>query len=259
QPKVWSFDELKKLPATTQETTLRCISNGVGGGLISNAAWKGVPLRALIEAAEARPGVVEVLLRGVDGYTDTFDFSKAMEPATMVVYEMNGEPLPPHHGYPVRVIVPGLFGEKNVKWVTRIELIDHDAKGFYEQQGWGPNFIAPTMARFDQPEDKQKIKMAMAAAGLPLKGVAHAGDRGVSKVEVSADDGQTWQAARIDYAKSPLAWVLWSYDWRPAKPGEYKLVVRATDGQGAVQTAEERDSAPQGATGYHRITASIEA
>ena len=230
----------------------------VGDGLMSNAFWKGVPMKTLIEAAGPKPGVVEVHLHGVDNYTDTFAIEKAMEPTTLVAYEMNGEMIPPRHGFPVRVIVPGLFGEKNVKWVTRIELVDHDAKGFYEQQGWGPNFVVPTTARFDVPDDQQKIKMAMAAAGVALKGVAHAGNRGVSKVEVSADDGKTWNEAKIDHAQSPLAWVLWSYDWRPAQAGEYKLVVRATDGKGELQTERERGTAPEGATGYHKITTQIE-
>ncbi len=259
QPQTYNFEDLLKLPATTQQTTLRCISNGVGDGLMSNAIWKGVPLRTLLEAANPRAGVVEARLHGVDGYTDTFAFAKAMEPSTLVVYAMNGEPLPARHGYPVRVIVPGLFGEKSVKWVTRIELVDHDVKGFYEQQGWGPNFVVPTTARFDQPADRQRLNQAQAAAGIRLRGVAHAGDRGVKQVEVSLDGGGSWQVAKIDFASSPLAWVLWSYDWKPARPGDYRLVVRATDGQGEVQTAEERGIVPEGATGYHRISVGVEA
>jgi len=257
RPKTYTYEEFAALPAVTQETTLRCISNQVSDGLMSNAVWKGVPLRALIEAAGAKAGVVEVRLHGVDNYTDTFAIEKALDETTLLAYEMNNEPIPQRHGFPVRVIVPGLFGEKNVKWVTRVELIDHDAKGFYEQQGWGPNFVTPTTARFDVPEHRQKLKLA--AAGIGLKGVAHAGNRGISRVEVSTDEGKTWNEAKIDYAKSPLAWALWSYDWRPAQAGEYKLAVRATDGTGELQTAQERGTAPEGATGYHKITAQIEA
>ncbi len=258
RPQVYRYEDLVAMPPVTQETTLRCISNQVGDGLMSNALWKGVPMKTLFEAAGMKPGAVEVRLHGVDNYTDTFAIEKAMEPTTLVVYEMNGEMIPPRHGFPVRVIVPGLFGEKNVKWVTRIELVDHDAKGFYEQQGWGPNFVVPTTARFDVPDDKQKIKMATAAAGVGLKGVAHAGNRGVSKVEVSLDDGQTWSEANIDHAQSAFAWVLWNYYWRPAQAGEYKLIVRATDGKGELQTEKERGTAPEGATGYHKVTAQIE-
>jgi len=256
RPRSYNFEELAAMPAATQETTLRCISNQVGDGLMSNAVWKGVPMRAVIEAAGAKRGVVEVRLHGVDNYTDTFAIEKAMEPTTLVAYQMNDEMIPQRHGFPVRVIVPGLFGEKNVKWVTRIELVDHDAKGFYEQQGWGPNFVVPTTARFDVPDGKQKIKLATT---VELKGIAHAGDRGVSKVEVSIDDGKSWNQAKISHEESPLAWVLWNYDWRPAQAGEYKLIVRATDGKGEVQTDKERGTAPEGATGYHKITTQIEA
>lgn len=259
RPHAYSFEDLAALPSVTQETTLRCISNQVSDGLMSNAVWKGVPMRALIEAAGMKQGVVEVRLHGVDNYTDTFAIQKALEPTTLVAYMMNNEPLPQRHGFPVRVIVPGLFGEKNVKWVTRIELVDYDAKGFYEQQGWGPNFVVPTISRFDVPDDKAKIKLAMAAAGVTLKGVAHAGNRGVSKVEVSTDDGKTWNAAQLDDKRAPLAWALWHYEWKPAQAGEYKLVVRATDGTGELQTEKERGTAPEGATGYHKIKTLIEA
>ncbi|MCA1614391.1 MAG: molybdopterin-dependent oxidoreductase, partial [Acidobacteria bacterium] len=258
-PQSFSYDDLAAMTATVQETTLRCISNQTGGGLMSNAAWKGVPLKSLIEAAKPRRGVVEVVLHGADNYTDTFAFEKAMDPTTLVAFEMNGRPLPENHGYPVRVIVPGLYGEKNVKWVTRIELVDTDAKGFYERQGWGPNFVVPTSSRFDQPDDRQKIKLMTAAAGVRLKGVAHGGDRGVSRVEVSTDGGRTWREAKVDYARSPSAWSLWSYDWRPREPGEYKLAVRATDGAGALQTPEERGIVPEGSTGYHHVTVNVEA
>lgn len=225
-----------------------CISNAVGDGLMSNARWKGIPLRALLEAAGPRPGAVEAVLRGADSYSDTIAFAKAMDPATLVAYEMNGDPLPQRHGYPVRVIVPGLFGEKNVKWVTRVELVDHDAKGFYESQGWGPSFVIPTHSRFDEPEDGSRIPVGAAT----LRGIAFAGARGVRAVEVSVDAGRTWRGAQIDYPGTTLTWALWSYDWRPG-PGNFEAVVRATDGEGTVQTSAERGTIPEGSTGYHRI------
>ena len=256
RPRDYSYEELRALPVTTQETTLMCISNWVGGGLMSNAVWRGVPLSSLIEAAGPRAGVVEVMFRAVDGYTDTIAFEKAMEQSTFVAYEMNGAPLTQTHGFPARILVPGMYGEKSVKWVTRIELVDHDAKGFYEQQGWGPDFVVPTRSRFDFPYYDQAIKFQPAIA---LKGIAFGGDRGVSRVEVSTDGGRAWNEAKIDYAGSRLTWALWSYDWRPPQAGEYKLVVRASDGTGALQSAEDRSTVPQGATGYHRVTLRLEA
>ncbi|MGH8932148.1 MAG: molybdopterin-dependent oxidoreductase [Egibacteraceae bacterium] len=250
-----TFDDLRRLPSTVQETTLTCISNGIGGGLESNAMWTGVRLPDLLRDAGPADGVVEVLLTGVDGYTDTFSIEKAMQPTTLVAYEMNGEPLPPRHGFPARVIVPGLFGEKNVKWVTRIDLVTEEARGFYERQGWGPNFVVPTRSRFTEPDFSQPLK---AGSLVTLRGTGFAGDRGVQQIEVSIDDGATWLQAQLEYASSPLAWVLWRYDWRPERPGEYALLVRATDRTGAVQTPEERPRQPEGATGYHRAMARVE-
>ncbi len=262
--KTYSFDDLTTLPSVDQETTLMCISNQIGAGLFSNATWKGVPLRDLIAASRPKVDAVEVVLHAADGYTDTFAFEKAMEPTTLVVYEMNGEPLPERHGYPVRVIVPGLFGEKNVKWVTGIEVVDHDAKGFYEQQGWGPNFVIPTRSDLFAPrrarrDGKDAFSEPMRAnQTTTLRGRAFAGNRGVVKVEVSLDDGESWQPARIDYPGTELTWVFWSYDWRPTQPGDYVVTSRATDGTGTVQPSDARGIVPQGATGYHRVMARVE-
>ena len=254
RPRSYGYDDLRALPAVTQETTLACISNGIGGGLMSNAIWKGVPLRTLLETADPEPGGVEVLCRGLDGYTDTFSAEKAMNPTTLVAYEMNRVPLPVRHGFPARLIVPGLVGEKNVKWITRIEWLGRPAKGFYERQGWGPNFTLHTTARFDQPDFRSPLP-----AGRPvlLTGIGFAGDRGVDRVEVSFDDGVTWDAARLTYRGSPMAWVLWAFTWTPPRPGEYHLAVRAVDGTGAVQTGQWHSTIPEGTTGYHRVVARV--
>jgi DMSO/TMAO reductase YedYZ molybdopterin-dependent catalytic subunit len=240
-----------------------CISNRIGAGLFSNAVWRGVPMRELLEEAGVRPGAVEVLLRGADGYTDTFAIEKALDPTTLVVYGMNGGPLPERHGYPVRVVVPGLYGEKNVKWVTGIEVVDHDAKGFYEQQGWGPNFTIPTRSDFFAPKVDETRQGFVLRDPVPvgepvtLRGRAFAGDRGVRAVEVSTDDGETWRPARIDYPGTRLTWVFWRFDWRPQEPGEVVLLSRATDGEGVVQPPDARGIVPQGATGYHRVRATV--
>ncbi|MFN2519819.1 MAG: hypothetical protein ABR525_02105 [Candidatus Limnocylindria bacterium] len=132
--------------------------------------------------------------------------------------------------------------------MTRVELVDHDAKGFYESQGWGPSFIVPTHSRFDEPEEGSRVP----ASAATLRGIAFAGARGVRAVEVSVDAGRTWRGARIDYPGTTLTWALWSYDWRPG-PGNYEALVRATDGEGTPQTATERGTIPEGSTGYHRI------
>ena len=249
----YRLDGLKSLPAVEQETTLMCISNGLDAGLMSNAKWKGVPMKELLSSASPLAGATKVRLHGVDNYTDTFPLEKAMDPTTLVVYEMNGKTLPDRHGFPARVIVPGYFGEKHVKWITRIEVANESAIGFYEKQGWGPDFIVPTRSRFDEPDNYATFPADVAARGIPVRGVAFGGDRGVSRVEVSFDDGGTWQDAKRDYPGTKLTWALWSYDWRPPGPGNYTLVVRATDGEGAVQEWDEDRPFKSGTTGFHKI------
>jgi DMSO/TMAO reductase YedYZ molybdopterin-dependent catalytic subunit len=236
-----------------------CISNGLDAGLMSNAVWKGVPMGALLNAASPLPGAAKVRLHGVDNYTDTFPLEKAMDPTTLVVYEMNGEPLPHRHGFPARVIVPGYFGEKHVKWITRIEVADASAVGFYEKQGWGPDFIVPTRSRFDQPDHDSTFSAQTAANGIAVRGVAFGGDRGISRVEVSFDDGANWQEAKLDYPGTKLTWALWSYDWRPEAAADYTLVVRATDGEGEVQEWDEERPFKSGTTGFHKIVVHVTA
>lgn len=256
-PRTYTFEDLAALPGvTTQEATLSCISNDIGDGLASNAVWRGVPLRQLLEGAGLSGPIARIVCYGADNYVDTILPDKALDPATFVAWEMNGAPLAPRHGYPVRLVVPGRFGEKSVKWLTRIEVADREVKGFYERQGWGPTFVTQTFSRFDAPLDGQRVPGG--ADPLRLHGVAFGGDRGIARVEVSTDDGQTWREARLDYRSVQVAWTLWSLDWRPTGPGEYRLAVRAVDGTGAYQTSDTRGIAPDGATGYHRITVRVE-
>lgn len=251
----FTFEELAALPAaTTQEATVSCISNDVGDGLASNAVWRGIPLRALLAEVGVAGAFAKVVLHGTDNYVDTLLPEKALDPATFVAWEMNGVPLPPRHGYPVRLVVPGRFGEKSVKWLTRIEVVAQDEQGFYERQGWGPTFTTQTFSRFDAPADHEVLA---AGTATRLHGVAFGGDRGISRVEVSTDDGRTWRDARLDYQRSAVVWTLWSLDWQPASAGEYRLAVRAVDGTGAYQTADTRGIVPDGATGYHRITVQV--
>ena len=235
-PRAYRFQDLDAFTKVEQETTLMCISNGLDAGLMSNAVWKGVVLANLIKAAGPLADAKRVRLYGVDNYTDTIPIEKALEPTTLLALEMNGEELPDRHGYPMRAIVPGYFGEKHVKWLTRIELTGPDAKGFYETQGWGPDFIVPTRSRIDVPDHDSRFSLGqLAGASLQVRGIAFGGDRGISRVEVSDDDGETWADAKVDYPGTKLTWALWSYDWQPDGPDDYTLVVRATDGEGEVQ------------------------
>jgi DMSO/TMAO reductase YedYZ molybdopterin-dependent catalytic subunit len=268
-PRIYSFADIAAMPAAEQETTLLCISYGIGSGLCSNAIWKGVPLPTLLAQVKPKPDVTTVLFRAADGYYETFRFEKAMEPTTLVAYEMNGEPLPRGHGFPLRLIVPGLYGEKNPKWLTRIELLNEaDGRlrrrhgcGFYKEQGWGRQGDAiPTHSRIDAPQVRGDRFEAPFQVGktVELRGMAFGGDRGISRVEISDDDGKTWNNAEITSPGTRLSWSLWSFQWTPDKEGEGKVVVRATDGDGKLQISEYRDPVPDGATGLHRVRAIVE-
>jgi DMSO/TMAO reductase YedYZ molybdopterin-dependent catalytic subunit len=258
-PATWRLQDLVGFKPTTQETTLMCISNSLEAGLISNAVWKGLPLRDLLDQAGVLSGAARVRLHGVDNYTDTIPLEKAMEPSTLLAYEMNGVPLPDRHGYPLRVIVPGYFGEKNVKWLTKVEVTDANAKGFYEAQGWGPDFIVPTRSRIDVPDDWMFVSLSKVTAPIEVKGIAFGGDRGISRVEISFDDGQTWSDAEIYYSGGNLAWSLWKAQWTPAAMGDYPLLVRATDGEGDLQEFEEDRGPFSGVSGLHRINVRVTA
>jgi DMSO/TMAO reductase YedYZ molybdopterin-dependent catalytic subunit len=257
----WRFQDLLGFPAVEQETTLMCISNGLDAGLISNAVWKGFPLRDLLDQAVPFSNAARVRLHGVDNYTDTIPLKKAMEPTTLLAYEMNGVPLPHRHGYPLRVIVPGYFGEKHAKWLTRIEVTDANAKGFYETQGWGPDFIVPTRSRIDVPDHESWFSLSKLNSAIEVKGIAYGGDRGVSRVELSFDDGKNWGDADTYYSGGDLAWSLWKVHdgWMPTGPSDYTLVVRATDREGDVQEWEPDRSPFSGATGFHKIVVHVTA
>lgn len=258
-----SFDDLKQFEQIDQETTLMCISNRIGAGLFSNANWKGVRLRDVLESAGVKDGAYEAVLSGADAYRDTFPIEKALEETTLLVYEINGEPLPRVHGYPVRAIVPGMFGEKNVKWITRVDVATEDVQGFYEQQGWGPNFEPYTRSDIFDPRTvlqsgsfsfRQQFR---ANEEVEIRGRAFAGDRGISLVEISTDNGTAWTPAEIYYSGTMLTWSLWRYRWTPPAPGEYVITSRAFDATGEPQTQEVRGIVPQGASGYHKVTMTI--
>ncbi|MDQ3163800.1 MAG: molybdopterin-dependent oxidoreductase, partial [Actinomycetota bacterium] len=197
-PITLDFHEVSNLRTIEQETTLECISNGVGAGLMSNAVWRGIPLREVIGETRPKPGARRVFLHAADGYTHSTTLEKALERTTMLALEMNGEDLPDRHGYPARLIVPGAYGEVSVKWIDRIELIDDDREGYYEKQGWQAQRVH-TMSRIDLPAEEKPV-----SSPVEVRGAAFAGNRGIRKVEVSTNGGGRWNEAEIDYQPSDL-------------------------------------------------------
>ena len=242
----FTLDDLKALPSVERASTLTCISNDVGGDLIGNSVWTGVMLADLLEAAGVQDGATELILRAADNYSDSFALGAAMREGTIVAYLQNGEPLTRDHGFPARVLVPGIYGMKNVKWVQEIELTSEDYLGYWQTRGWSDLALIQTMSRIDTNQ-ATILEDGTAAIG----GVAYAGLRGISKVEVSTDGGTIWEAATLDEPANELSWTLWGFNWQ-AEPGTYEVTVRATDGEGVTQTAERQRALPDGATGHHR-------
>jgi DMSO/TMAO reductase YedYZ molybdopterin-dependent catalytic subunit len=252
------YDELLALARVDQTSTMECISNEVGNYLIGNVKWNGVALKDLLERAGVQDGVVDIKLTAAEGYTESIPLAKAMEPSTLVVYGIDGEALAVKHGFPARLRVPGLYGEKNVKRLTRVEAVREDYKGYWQQRGWTDTAIIETTSVFDSanPFLGAAPPLKRENGVVPLGGIAFAGNRGIRSVEVRVNDG-AWQPAQLDPVDDPLTWRFWRYDWR-VDPGSYTLSVRAVDGAGAPQIETERPPHPDGATGLMRITVDVE-
>jgi DMSO/TMAO reductase YedYZ molybdopterin-dependent catalytic subunit len=251
-----SYADLAAMTQLEQSVTIACVSNEVGGRLVGNALWRGVDLREVLDMAGVQPGADQIVGRSVDGFTAGFPTSWALDPERrpMIALGMNGEALPVDHGYPARLIVPGLYGYVSAtKWLIEIELTTWDGfDGYWVPLGWAKEAPILTQSRIDVPRHGSTV-----AAGSPvaIAGVAWAPDRGVRAVEVSVDGG-AWQPARTSAPLNDATWVQWLLTWTPDQPGQHRLSVRATDGEGVVQTDEVTSPAPDGARGHHTIEVS---
>jgi DMSO/TMAO reductase YedYZ molybdopterin-dependent catalytic subunit len=238
------------MAATEQYVTLQCISNLVGGDLVGTAKWTGVPLARVLErAGGVGRGAVRVVFHAVGGYSDSLPVAKALERTTVVAYGMNDRSLPRAHGFPARIIVPGIYGMKNVKWLERIEVVDYDYRGYWQRSdGWDNIAEIKTASRIDVPQELTSLEAAGVVAGL-----AWAGDRGIRRVEVSLDGGASWVPATLRRQLARAAWRQWRLPLPPGTAGRRTLKVRATDGRGELQTPRETPPHPSGASGYDTI------
>jgi DMSO/TMAO reductase YedYZ molybdopterin-dependent catalytic subunit len=250
RPVTIGYEELLAMAATEQYVTLQCISNLVGGGLVGTAKWTGVPLAGVLaRAGGVGRGAVRVVFHAVGGYSDSLPVAKALEPTTVVAYGMNDRGLPRAHGFPARIIVPGIYGMKNVKWLERIEVVDYDYRGSWQRSdGWDNIAQIKTASRIDVPAE-----LASLEAGGVVAGVAWAGDRGIDRVEVSLDGGRTWTPAVLRRQLARAAWRQWRLPLPAGTSGGRTLKVRATDGRGQLQIAQEQPPHPSGASGYDTI------
>ena len=251
QERSWSYEQTRQLPSETRAVTQECIANQVGAQLMSTALFTGTTLETLLHAAGGVKDTASwVVFHSVDDYVTSLPLADLLKARTLLAWQMNGEDLPDRHGYPLRAVVPGRFGEQSPKWLTQVEVTDHEVKGLYASQGWNIGQV-PTTSRIDRPSQKATL------GEVPVSGIAFGGIRGIQRVEVSADNGQTWQNATLTPPLSDQSWVLWRWTWLPSAPGDYTLVVRATDGTGAVQTQTQRNTVPDGATGWYHVTVHV--
>ncbi|MFN2611098.1 MAG: molybdopterin-dependent oxidoreductase [Actinomycetota bacterium] len=232
-------------PVVEMAHTLSCISNEVGGDLISTSVWRGVRLKDVLQRAKVKDSAIELIFRAAEGYSDSITIDKAMEDTTLLVFGMDSKPLPREHGFPARLIVPGIYGMKNVKWLKEIEATDQDYQGYWQVRGWSDVARVKTQSRIDVPFDS-----ARAAPDSKIAGIAWAGNRRIMNVEVSEDGGSTWRPAVLKRELSPVAWRLWAADIKPGRTGTRKVMVRATDGEGSLQDPNSTKPHPNGASGY---------
>ena len=249
---VLTWAQIIALPMFEQYVTISCVSNEVGGKLVGNAKWTGVRLRDVLDIAGVQSSATQLVGRSVDGWTagmpTAWVMDKAREP--MIALKMNDEALPPIHGYPARLIVPGLYGYVSAtKWLTELQLTTLEAfNGYWIGLGWAKEGPILTQSRIDTP------RSGVSAGQVPIAGIAWAPDRGVSRVEVSIDG--VWRDARLSAPISDATWVQWVADWA-ATPGDHVIQVRATDGTGAVQTEQPSPPAPDGARGWHTVNVGV--
>ncbi len=254
-----TLDDLRAMPSVDAAVTLACISNGVPARAIGNARWTGVRLADVLDrAGGVDRAAVDLVWICADNFTDSIPVAAAIDPGTLLVWGMNGEPLPRAHGAPLRAIVPGIYGMKNAKWVEAIELIAGDHKGYWQRQGWSDTAPYMTLSRFDVPRLHDTL---VAGQAMLLSGIAFAGRRGIARVDVGVgvpDDSSQrllWMDADLQPELGPAAWRLWTCPFTPTA-GRHRLVVRATDGDGVSQPGERRGNFPNGAHGWHTVDVS---
>ena len=235
-PLVLSMDDIRALPTVESMRTLECIGNPVGGGLIGNVMWSGVAIDYILSQVGVRATCTHVHFEAADGYTTSIEVSWILQPGVILAFGANGKPLLPEHGYPLRLLIPGLYGQKMPKWITRITFADHDTLGYWEgpDYGWSNLAVVKTNSQIISPDQRAPF-----ADPIRIEGLAYAGKRAITKVEMSTNGVEhdaIWRLATLIHPSDPLAWTWWVYDWSPPAPGDYILAVRATDDRGFTQS-----------------------
>lgn len=267
-PLVLNFQDILRSPQEDFYLTMECIGNPTGGNLIGNAQWTGTPLLPFLQKAGIKSSAVEFAMKGADWYETTLPVKDVMRPDVRLVHRMNGEPLTAAHGYPVRIIIPGHFGQKQPKWLVEIKAIDKPKRGFWENQGWSNTAEIPTHALMRQVQDarvwnkRHQVNLGRTGEtgwekGVLLAGVALDRSTAIDSIQISTDNGSTWQTTEQTRPASPHEWTLWRYFWKPTQPGNYTLLARATS-QRQQQPLDDKDG-KDGSSGILRIQVTLQA
>jgi DMSO/TMAO reductase YedYZ molybdopterin-dependent catalytic subunit len=250
RPLELTLDEIRAMPSQTQILTMQCISNNIGGDLTSSSRWTGVRFKDLLDQAGIQPSAAGAYITSTDGFYEYVVMEDIMDERTLLVYNMNGVPLPEEHGFPLRIYIPDRYGMKQPKWIENIELIDGERRGYWVERGWSKEARPQTVSVVDTVAVDPETGMAITG------GIAWAGGRGISRVEVQVDSAGWNEAELIAPPLSPLNWMLWRYEW-PHEAGRHTVEVRTYDTNGLIQDPERRSTRPNGATGIHSVTVNL--
>lgn len=259
-----TFQDIVQAPQEEFYLTMECIGNPAGGNLIGNARWTGTPLLPFLQKAGVNPSAIEMAMKGADWYETTLPLAELMRPEVRLVHRMNGAPLTAAHGYPLRILIPGHFGQKQPKWIVELKAIAQAKTGFWENQGWSNTAEIPTHSLMRQVQDARvwnkrhqvKLSRDQWKSGVLLAGVALDRSTPIQSIQLSTDSGSTWQPAEQNRPESPHEWTLWRYLWKPSQPGTYTLLARATSGR--QQQPFEDSNSKDGSAGILRIQATLQ-
>lgn len=265
QPMTLTMQDILSAPQEEFYLTMECIGNPAGGNLIGNARWTGTSLLPFLKRAGVKSNAIEFAMKGADWYETTLPVSEVMRPEVRLVHRMNGEPLTAAHGYPVRILIPGHFGQKQPKWIVGMDAIAKPKTGFWENQGWSNTAEIPTHSLMKQVQDSRvwnkRNQVTLARnnweKGVLLAGVALDRSTPIQSIQISTDNGSTWQKVEQNRPESPHEWTLWRYLWKPDRAGKYTLLARATSER--QQQAIEDHNGKDGSSGILRIQTTLEA
>jgi len=256
QDRAFTMDELREMNSLDQYITMQCISNRLGGNLISTTKWTGVPVRDVLEMLEIEEGGAWMLIDGGDNFFEYVSIEQCMnDERIMFTYDFDGEPLPERNGFPLRIYIPERYGMKQPKWITGIEIVEEDERGYWVRRSWSADAIMQTTSVVDTVANNDMYRGEDGTVYVPVGGYAISSTRGISKVEVRIDDGE-WTETQLRDPISDKTWVFWRYDY-PFQEGEHTFEVRCYEADGTLQPTDEQGVRPDGATGIHSASANL--